>query len=156
MVTKKKKSTKVPHLALHTLILALSFWGTSVRLALIGFIALAVFVLQVLELQSAPQNMSLLSAILIEGQMLVYVLLSFLILDAGYVTIARRYGFGVFIDKSILIASEILLAFNYFLPYFVIVSDRLTLITRQVFLAVLLLLAARIVLGLFYGKAAQK
>ncbi|MBC7746594.1 hypothetical protein H7Y40_01275 [Pedobacter sp.] len=156
MATKKKKHTKSVHLTLHNLIGAVSYWGAATRISVIGFIALAVFLIQVLEQQASPTNMSLLSAVLIEGQMLVYVVVSFFLLDVGYVTIARKYRFAPMQDKVLLISSEFFLGLMYFLPYFAIVSDRFTHVTRFVFVAVLLVLSMRIVLGMLYGKEAQK
>ena len=109
-----------------------------------------------LDSQSVPVNMSLLSAILIQGQTLIYVIVSFLLLDIGYVIVAKKYTFSSLQDKLALFGSEVFLGICYFLPYFAVVSNKFTSITRFVFVGVLFVISARIVLGMLYGKAVQK
>lgn len=156
MTAKKKKRSNLPHLALHVLIGAISYWGSAVRLCLIGFFGLVVFIMQVIALQGEPTNMSFLSAVLGEGQNFVYMSISFLLLEVGYVSIAREYSLSAMKDKVALIGSEILLGICYFLPYFAVVSDSFTHMTRFIFAAVLFILAIRIVLGMRRRKEGQK
>ena len=156
MTTQKKKSSKVQHLTLHNLIGAISFWGSATRVSIIGCIALAVFAIQVLDSQTAPATMSLLSSILLETEVLLYVVVSFFVLDIGYVIVAREHKLSLVKDKVGLIGSELVLATAYFLPYFAIVSTRFTYLTRFVFIAVLLILSLRIVIGVLYGRVTQK
>lgn len=155
MSKKKPEKRKLPHYSLHHLIVALSYWGTTTRVLLIAFLALAVSFIRVLE-QVASSDAPVLSSLLNEGQLIVYSVGSFAILDIGYVMISRAYSFAKRIDVPALLLSETVLALLYFLPYLAVVSDRVAYMTRWVFVAVLVVLALRLVVGMLYGKTAKK
>lgn len=149
------KLQKLPQLSLHTLLFALSFWGSATRLLLISFFALAVLLLRTLEIQ-ASTDATLFQTLTIEGQLFVYAICTFLVLDVGYVIISRAYAFSRMNDVVTLLTAEAVLATSYFLPYIVVVSDQFARISRFIFVAGLLILSARLVLGMLYGKSIKK
>ncbi|MGB3023408.1 MAG: hypothetical protein WBB39_01240 [Candidatus Saccharimonadales bacterium] len=137
------KHYQPPHLLLHNLIGALSYYGTTVRVLLFGFLlALAV----TLGVTSGGLNASK------SFENFVYVLASFLLLDAGYVTIARvlpisteRFDQGLFLVLLFAVAGVIIW------PYFAVGSGLVLLSAKAVFLFALFVLALRMVLGFFVG-----
>jgi hypothetical protein len=152
MTTKKQTP---PHLLLHNLIVALSYWGSATRVLLISFLALAIITLRILEAQTST-SVPFTESLLTEGQLFVYTIGSFLILDIGYVIIARAYGFAKLYDIIALLALETILAVAYFLPYLAVVSEKFASVTQWIFLAVLFILSVRLLVGILYGKPAKK
>jgi hypothetical protein len=140
------KKQKRP-LTLHELVVALSFWGTAVRTLIFGFIAAAVFVAALSEITTS-------AAIDNEVQVLIYVLGSYLLLDFGYVTVARTYRLQSTLDIVALIAADIFLALLYIAPKIVVDSNiRLTAdpLVYVIFVP-LVVLGLRMLLGLLFGK----
>lgn len=144
-VAMKKSST--PSLTLHGLITALSFWGTAVRTLLFGFLAGAVFLVALSEAESA-------SAIDTEVMVLIYVVGSFLLLDFGYVTVARAYKLLPGLDMLMLAAAELLLAALYIAPRLVVnpeVSLRADPLLFVIFVP-LIVLSIRSLVGMLFGS----
>lgn len=113
---KKKSPKRTQSLSLHGLLSALSFWGTATRGFLFSFIALAVFASALSEASSAV-------AVDVEIMTFVYVLGSFLLLDLGYVLIARSYRLRSVMDRASLYIADIFLAVLYFIPNLVVNPD---------------------------------
>lgn len=137
-------------LTLHHLIVALSFWGTAVRTLLFGFIAAAIFLVALTEAGTA-------SAVDTEIMVLIYVLGSFLLLDFGYVTVARAYKLLSGLDVLALIIAELILMTLYIAPRLVVdsgVSLRTDPLLFVVFVP-LVLLSIRTLLGMLFGSRAK-
>lgn len=134
MATKESKQ----RLTLHYLFGALSFWGTSVRVLLMAFLAGAVFLAQVIENPGTYAS---------ELQSFIYVVGSFFVLDAGYVTIARSQPLSKVADMTVLLLADAALALAYIVPNFVHMPG-LVWISRWSILSVLFILSVRTLLGL--------
>jgi hypothetical protein len=147
---KKRKSQNQP-LTLHNLLVALSFWGTSVRLLLFLFLAAAVFIAALSETSTA-------AAVDTEIMTLIYVIGSFLVLDFGYVTIARAYVLQKGLDMLALLVADSIVMLLYIVPNLV-VSDELTRrhdpLTFIVFVP-LIVLTMRTLLGMLYGTRSKE
>lgn len=134
-------------LTLHSLLGALSFWGTAVRALLFTFIASAIFLVALTETQSP-------SKVDAEIMVLIYVLGSFLLLDFGYVTIARAYKLMHGLDLLVLAAAELLLALLYIAPRLV-VNPNVTLKADPLMFVLfvpLVALSMRALVGMLFGK----
>lgn len=144
MTTKKSSKQK---LTLHELIVALSFWGTAVRLFLFSFIAAAVFVVALSEAQTAQ-------AVDNEVLILIYVLGSFLLLDFGYVTVARSYVLQKGLDIVALIAADLLLALLYIAPKITVNSGQAARIDPLMFVIFIpiVVIGMRMLLGFLFGR----
>lgn len=146
----KKKSSKKQTLTFHSLIVALSFWGTAVRALLFSLLAAAVFVVALSETTTA-------TAIDYEILVLIYVLGSFLLLDFGYVMIARAYRLRRAVDISMLLAADVILALLYIAPKVVVTSDlnaRTDPLLFVIFVP-LVILSLRMLLGILFGKLSR-
>lgn len=142
--------THPPHLLLHNLLISLSYWGTTVRILLIGFVLFLANVLVALDTESTV-------SIQTQGAQFVYLIGSLLLLDAGYVTIARVLPIATeTIDRVLFLLFIAALAFVIILPYFAAVPTAVLVSAKWVFLVTLFVLALRLVLGLFFGHRAEK
>ena len=143
----KKSTKKTPTLTLHSLIGALSFWGTAVRTMLFTFLAAAVFVVALTE---ASTDAAVDSEILV----LIYVLGSFLLLDFGYVLVARASTLQRAIDLLALFAADILLALLYIAPKLVVTNDisvRTNPLLFVIFIPIIVL-SLRMLVGMLFGR----
>lgn len=143
---KKKSSSRKQPLTLHGLLGALSFWGTATRAMLFGFLAIAVFIAAISEATST-------AAIDNQFMIFIYVLSSFLLLDFGYVMIARVYRLSKSIDILALVVSDVFLALLYIVPK-VLVSPSIILKTDPLLYVAFIpifVLSARILLGFLFG-----
>lgn len=143
----KKSTQKKQSLTLHSLLGALSFWGTATRTFLFGFLAAAVFIV---ALSEATSEASIDSEILV----LIYVLGSFLLLDFGYVMVARTYTLQRGLDLLALFAADFLLALLYIAPKLV-VSSAITIRTDPLIYVIFIPIVAiglRMLLGILFGK----
>ncbi len=136
-----------PHLLLHKLIGALSYYGTSVRTILFGFVLAIAVVLGVtsggLSAGASFENY-------------VYIVGSFLLLDAGYVTIARALPISTeSIDQVLFLAMLVILALLIIFPYFATAPAGLLITAKESFLFALFALTLRMVLGFFVGHRAR-
>lgn len=147
-----KKDKKPNSLTLHQLLPALSYWGATVRLLLIAVVAAVVLLVRSSELESG--GLTAVQAFTTAGQAFIYAMGSFLILEVCYLAIARSYPLRQHIDQAILLGSETLLALGYFLPYFMLVPAWFVTVSRFVFVAVLLVIGVRLLIGLLYPKKA--
>lgn len=148
-----KNTTKKPlrkktssQLTLHELIIALSFWGTAVRTMLFGFLAGAVFLVALTEAVNVSAADS-------EVMILIYVLGSFLLLDFGYVLVARTYRLRRLLDVPVLALADSLLALLYIVPK-VVVDSAVTVRTDPLLFVIfipLVVLALRMLVGMLYG-----
>lgn len=138
-----------PHLQLHTLLGALSYWGTAVRILLIGFVLLVANVLSFADSANT-------TAWTTYGAQFIYVMGSLLLLDTGYVTIARTLPISTeTIDRVSFLVLLSALGFMVVLPYFAAVPNSVMVSIKWVFLVTLFVLALRLVLGLFFGHRAD-
>lgn len=149
MATKTKKSRT---LTLHHLIAELSYWGSAVRLLLVGFLAAVVLIVRISELESS--GMTLGAATSTAGAAFLYVIGSFLLLEVGYLMLARSYRLVRGLDRLLFFGSEAVLALAYFLPYFALIPAWFVTTSRFLFVAVLLILGMRLLIGFLYGKRA--
>lgn len=143
-MAKKKQS-----LTLHQLLSALSFWGTATRGMLFGFLAIMTYLVALTETTTSTGADN-------QFMILVYVLGSFLLLDVGYVMIARAYTLVSKLDVLALVVAESLLALLYIVPKLVISSSTQVLVDplTYVFFIPLVALALRLLVGLLFGKRA--
>lgn len=143
----KKSSKEKPTLTLHVLLGALSFWGTAARTLLFTFLATAVFLVALTEVTatSAVDNQILI---------LIYVLGSFLLLDFGYVMVARVYRMQKALDVLALIGAEFILALLYIAPKLVVSSDVAVRVNPLIFVVFIpiIVLSLRMLLGMLFGK----
>lgn len=138
-------SSRPPHLLLHSLLAAISYWGTSVRILLTGFVLL------IANLIAALNSIELVSLTAYAAQFL-YVIGSLLLLDAGYVTIARALPISTeTVDKVVFLGLMAALGFIVVLPYFAAVPQSVMVSVKWVFIVTLFVLALRLVLGMFFG-----
>ena len=138
-------SSKPPHLLLHTLLGELSYWGTSVRILLIGFV---LFVANLVTVLNTVDTVSITSY----GAQFIYVMGSLLLLDAGYVTIARALPISTeMVDRVLFLGFMAALGFVVVLPHFAVVPQSIMVSVKWVFIVMLFVLALRLVLGLFFG-----
>lgn len=143
----KNPVKKSQPLTLHGLIGALSFWGTAVRTMLFAFLAAAVFIVALTE---APNE----AAVDREVLLLIYVLGSFLLLDFGYVLIARAYRLQRMLDLLILFVADVLLSLLYIAPKMIVTSDisvRTNPLLFVIFIPIIVL-SVRMLLGMLFGK----
>lgn len=141
---KKKTPAKKP-LYLHNLIVALSFWGTAVRTLLFSFLAVAVFAISLTEVGIAGFDQ--------EVMVLIYVLGSFLLLDFGYVMIARSYPLKPALDVVSLLLADIFLALLYIAPS-VVVNSHVNLTVNPLAYVIfipLVVLSLRMLTAFLYG-----
>lgn len=142
---KKTASRKTSALTLHQLLGAISFWGTAARALLFGFIALMVFGFELSETAGAALDS--------QAMTLIYVLASFVLLDFGYVMVARAYQLQKALDLLVLCAADIFLALLYVLPRLVVNPD-VRLVTDPLMYVVfvpIVVLSLRTLIGLLMG-----
>lgn len=132
-----------PHLLLHNLIGALSYWGTTVRILLIGFVMGTAVLAHVVDSGTLPTTESY-------ALTFMYVMACLLLLDAGYVTMAKSQPLRPrILDKLVLWTALIVLSVIAVAPYFVIVTtDIFYSLSAWLMLVVLFILALRLVLGM--------
>ena len=144
-MAKRGSNNKQP-LTLHHLLGAISFWGTATRAILFGFIAFVVFGIALSESTTAATADT-------EVMVLIYVLMSFVLLDFGYVMVARSYPIQKALDVLALVTADIFLALLYVIPKIVVnPSSRLTVdpLTYIVFVPIVVL-SLRMLLGFLIG-----
>lgn len=151
-VAMKKKPILKPKssITLHQLLVALSFWGTAVRALLFSFLAAAIFLVALTEARSA-------SAVDAEVMVLIYVLCSFLLLDIGYVMVARVYHLQRGLDVLALLLAELLLTALYVAPKLVVNPD-IKLDTNPLLYIVfipLVALSMRALLGMLFASRSR-
>ena len=136
-----------PHLLLHNLIGALSYWGTTVRVLLIGFVLGFAVLVHVVESATLPTAESYVLSYL-------YIMSCLLLLDAGYVTMARTQPLKPrMLDELVLWVSLVVLSVVAVAPYFIIVTtDLFYSLSTWLFLVVLFILALRLVLGMIVAS----
>ncbi len=140
------KKTQPPHLLLHNLIVSFSYWGTAVRMLLIGFVFFIANILTVIGVDSSSAVQSL-------AAQYIYFMGSLLLLDAGYVTIVRALPIATeTIDRLLFLLFMTALSCMIIVPFFVAVPNSVLVSVRWVFLVSLFVLALRLVLGLVLGN----
>ncbi|HAC56417.1 TPA: hypothetical protein DCF80_02860 [Candidatus Saccharibacteria bacterium] len=146
----KKKSVKKQPLTLHGLLGALSFWGTATRTLLFGFLAVAVFLAALSETTTA-------AAVDNEVMVFIYVISSFLLLDFGYVLVAKTYALAKRRDMLVLALADAVLAMLYIVPK-LLVDSGITLRTDPLIFIMfvpIIVLGLRMLVGILYGKHAR-
>lgn len=144
---KKKKSVNTPALTLHSLLGSLSLWGTATRALLLGFLSAITFIIALSEATSY-------SSVDNEVLTLIYVLGSFVLLDLGYVLIARSYLLPRAIDMLALVIADVLVALLYIVPKLVVTSEispRVNPLIYIIFIP-LVVLGIRMLIGMLFGK----
>lgn len=142
----KKSSPKKQPLMLHSLLGALSFWGTATRMFLFSILAVAVFLVALTETATSR-------GVDMEVMLLIYVLGSFVVLDFGYVMIARAYTLPKALDALVLCAADIVLGLLYIAPK-VVVSPGVNLGTHPLLYVMfipIIVLSLRMLLGILSG-----
>lgn len=132
-----------PHLLLHNIIGALSYWGTTTRLLLVGFVLSILVLAHIIEASSASLTVDFArSFFLIMG--------SLLLLDAGYVTIAKAKPLAhAALDKLFLWSTITVLSVVAIAPYIVEVKASVYQDIAVWLIAVILfVLALRLVMGM--------
>lgn len=144
---KKKASNKQSTLTLHQLLGALSFWGTASRTMLFGFVATVILALGLSEAATA-------SAIEAQIMVFIYVLASYLLLDFGYVMIARAYPLQKALDLLALWVADIMLALLYVVPRVVVNGEARLAVDPLLYIIFvpIVALSLRLLLGLLFGK----
>ena len=133
-------------LTLHSLLVALSYWGTSVRLFLVAFVSLAVFVIELSETDGST------GAVTGEIITLIYVLGSILLLDLGYVIIARGLPLQRVLDVMSLVVVDLgLLAISAGPKRVVTTAVTLVNPVGIVMLIAILVLALRLLMGFLFS-----
>lgn len=147
----KKKQTKKQQkhpLTLHGLIGALSFWGTASRAFLFSILAAAVLIVALSEASTANEFDT-------QIMLVMYVVGAFLLLDFGYVMIARAYPLQKILDIGALLAADILLALLYIVPK-VVVSQSVVLKTDPLVFALfvpIIVLSLRSLVGILIAPS---
>ena len=138
-----------PHLLLHNIISALSYWGTSTRLMLAAFLILvATLARYVGDSSGTPFSY---------GAQYVYMILVLGVLDAGYVTIGRLFPMSSkLVDRIIICLLMSVLTFWLVAPNFLINGEVYELNLKLLFLIVLFSLALRSVLGGVFSSDHKK
>lgn len=142
MATKKKRQSKPLHLTLHQLLSALSFWGTTVRMLLFGFLATVALFVGLSQTDNASAEVGL----------YIYVMGSVFLFDIGYTLLARGLPVTATTDKLIILLGEILLATLYVLPYFAMVPAVMTWVLSWTLLVVFAIISGRALVGLLYSR----
>lgn len=85
---------------------------------------------------------------------LIYVLGSFLLLDFGYVMVARAYRMQGVLDMLVLIGAELILALLYIAPKLVVSSETVVRVNPLLFVVFIpiIVLSLRMLLGMLFGK----
>lgn len=138
----KKKTS----LTLHGLLVALSYWGTATRLFLAAFVSVVVFMIALSETNGSA------SAVSAEAIILIYVLGSILVLDAGYVIAARALPLKRFLDITSLAVADLAILCFYVIPK-VTVTTTAPLVNPVgiVLLFAVLVLALRLLTGFLFS-----
>ena len=142
MAKKKTKTT----LTLHSLLVALSYWGTAVRTLLAAFVAVVVFAIALSETNGSA------SAVSAEAIVLIYALGSMFLLDAGYVIASRALPLRRALDATSLVIADLTVLCFYAVPKITVSSTLpLTNPVGIVLLFAVLVLALRLLLGFLFS-----
>ncbi len=136
------KSRRIPKLALHELFVALSYWGSAVRIFLFAFVLLIALGLILVNGGSMVSYVS----------RYIYLVLAMAVLDAGYVTIARAVPYRERIDRSILLAAYSAIGLLAILPHVAVMPQVIIAINQWLLLPVLFLLSIRLLIGMLHNK----
>jgi hypothetical protein len=110
---------------------------------LVGFVLVIAHILTALNTDTT---------LLSQASHFIYTMGSLLLLDAGYVTIARVLPISTeLVDKIIFLLLLTALSVLVILPFFATLPVGLTVSVRWIFLVSLFVLALRLVLGLIFG-----
>lgn len=142
----KKTSLKKHPLTLHALLGALSYWGTAARTILFSVLAVTVFIIALSEVTGRGIDNEVMT--------LIYVLGSFVLLDAGYVIIARSYMLPKIFDILAIYVAEIILGMLYMVPK-IVVSSSVALKTHPLLYVIfipIIVLSIRLLIGILFGK----
>jgi len=140
-----QKKNNQPRLTLHQLLIALSFWGSSVRILLVGFLALAVLLSRLLAGETDID---------VESFAFIYFVGSVALLDIGYVMLARTMKLRPKFDALVLLVIELAITAAYIIPAFAYVPVFSKMAVWTI-LVVLLTLGIRTLLGLLYGRTSR-
>lgn len=146
MAKKSQKKYSTP-LTLHGLLGALSFWGTATRTFLFSFLGLVIMLVALSEAQNTTQADT-------EFMLFIYAIGSFLVLDFGYVLVARTYQLNKALDVLVVWVSDILLSLIYIVPNIVVekrINSDLEPLTFLIFVPIVVL-SGRMLMGLLFGR----
>lgn len=137
-----------PHLLLHKLIVAMSYWGSTVRTMLF---AIVFGFAQFLSLSGG------ISGLQTYATQFIFVVGIFLLFDAGYTTIARTLPLcGEAVDRLLFLLLLVTFMFVMSAPYFIEFPGVMHDNAMMIFLLPLFAITLRLVLGLLYGHRGQK
>jgi hypothetical protein len=143
----KKKPAQKPSLTLHSLLGALTFWGTATRALLFSFLGAVTFIIALSEATSY-------TAVDNEVMTLIYVLCSFVLLDFGYVLIVRSYLLPKALDVLALVVADAVVALLYIVPKIVVTSETTQGVNPLIYIIFIpiVVLSIRMLLGMLFGK----
>lgn len=148
MKNKKKTATKQP-LTAHGLLGSLSYWGTAARMVLVGLFVVFAYLVNVSVGTGGSQYVDG------ETMIMIYGLTTLIILDAGYVMVARSLTLNSRVDRWLLLLADLAVASFFVIPSFVDLGNYSTRMRLVSLIVVLLILAVRSLLGLLYTKRKQ-
>jgi len=142
-----KKNTKKSSLTLHSLLVALSYWGTATRLFLATFVSLVVFLIALSETDGSASSVSA------EIMILIYALGSVFLLDAGYVMVAKALPLRRVLDVMGLVAAVLTILSFYAIPKVTVTTSAVALVNPVgiVLLFAILVLALRLLTGFLFS-----
>ena len=142
MAKKKTKTT----LTLHSLLVALAYWGTAVRTFLALFVSMVVFAIALSETNGSA------AAVSAEAIILIYAVGSMFLLDAGYVIAARALPLRRALDATSLVLADLTILCFYAVPKITVSSSLpLTNPIGIVLLFAVLVLALRLLIGFLFS-----
>lgn len=133
--------TPITQLSLYKLLVALSYWGTAVRVMLFAFVLFVAATLAIINGGSMVDH----------SVRFIYLVFILMCLDAGYVSIARTMPTKDLIDRAILLIVFVGMALLTILPYFVVLSNPTSPTNRWLLLPVLFVLGIRLLVGMIYN-----
>ncbi len=146
MVQKKSTNAEAPiKLTAHGLLGSISYWGTAARLLLVNILVVTAFVINI----SAYSTWEFMTT---ETFFLIYGLATLLLLDLGYVIVARSLKLGHVFDRWVVMMSDLVIAGFFVAPSFLSSSADGNKLRVMSLIVVLLVLAVRILLGLLFAK----
>lgn len=142
------KKSPQPHLSLHRLLVALSYWGSAVRTMLFAIVCACTLWI---ALSHGGGSLQMYSA------QFIYIVGVFVLFDAGYVTVARALSFSrEGYDRLFFLVSLIVYAVCMIMPYYIALPATLFTRAAWVFLSPLFVLTLRVVFGLLFGQRGRQ
>ncbi len=143
----KKKSSQKKRLTVLGLLSSISYWGTTARVLLASVMIWFAYVLNLSHVGTADAR-----TFDSETIYLIFGLTTLVIADLGYMVAARALPINKNVDRLVLIFGDLLLAGFLIAPSLIIMTVQANQLRLVAFVAALLIVSLRILLGLLYGK----